>query len=242
MTSSQRTQPAQRATQRARPARPGRRAQVLRALKSAEEPLSIAGIAEQLGVHPNTVRFHLEALSRTGQVEQVVGKPTGPGRPAALFRAVPGMDPSGPTQYRVLARILAQDIAAGPDPRARAIAAGRRWGAAHAEELGGPVTSDEETVVGAPPGTERLMHLMEEMDFDPGLQPGQPGSVGLRHCPFLDLVAEFPTVVCSLHLGLMQGAMGEWRSGTEVTDLVPFAQPDLCVAHLRPLAPDPSSD
>lgn len=173
-------------------------------------------------------------------MEQVAGKPTGPGRPAALFRAVPGMDPSGPTQYRILARILAQDIAAGPDPRSRAIEAGRRWGAAHAEELGGPAASDEEPGAGAAPGTERLMHLMEEMDFDPGLQPGQPGSVGLRHCPFLDLVAEFPTVVCSLHLGLMQGAMGEWKSGTEVTELVPFAQPDLCVAHLRPLAPGPS--
>lgn len=198
--------------------RAGRRELVLRALKDATEPLGISTLAEQLQVHPNTVRFHLEALTGTGQVEQVPTTPTGPGRPAALFTAVPGMDPAGPTRYQVLARILAQDIATDADPRARAIAAGRRWGAQH------KVARQDDEVTG-------LMHLLEDLDFDPESRPGTPEQVGLRHCPFLDLVPEYSTVICSLHLGLMQGAMQD--SPTEVTDLVPFAQPDLCVAHVR---------
>ena len=37
----------------------GRRKDVLAVLRAAVAPLSIAEIAEQLAVHPNTARFHL---------------------------------------------------------------------------------------------------------------------------------------------------------------------------------------
>ncbi|WP_375481369.1 helix-turn-helix domain-containing protein, partial [uncultured Mycobacterium sp.] len=46
-----------------RPEEPvGRRRDVLRVLKAASVPMSIAAIADELRVHPNTVRFHLENL------------------------------------------------------------------------------------------------------------------------------------------------------------------------------------
>lgn len=227
--------------------KPGRREQVLRALKQSGGPADIATLAERLGVHANTVRFHLEALCRTGRVERVAATPTGPGRPAALYRAVPGMDPAGPTQYRTLARILAEDIADGPQPRARAIAAGRRWGAVHAEEMrssaptsdrdmtsGSRETADDGDGTALPAHVPELMELLEDLDFDPEFGPAEhPGAVGLRHCPFLDLVAEYPGVICAIHLGLMQGALQAWDSRTEVDDLVPFARLDLCVAQLQ---------
>jgi len=204
--------------------------------------MDIATLAEQLGVHPNTVRFHLEALLRTGRVEQVSAARSGPGRPAAWFRAVPGMDPTGPTQYRTLARILAADVAADPKSRERAIEAGRRWGALMAgeqEDGDGEHTAGGEGAAGgghaATPATglEPLVAVLEELDFDPETDPpGHPGAVGLRHCPFLDLVEEFPGTICAIHLGLMQGVMQARRSDTEVRDLTPFSEPDLCVAHL----------
>lgn len=41
-------------------------------------------------------------------------------------------------------------------------------------------------------------------------------------------------VVCPIHLGLMQGAMAAWDAPVTVNRLEPFAEPDLCVAHLAP--------
>jgi predicted ArsR family transcriptional regulator len=64
------------------------------------------GGAERLGVHPNTVRFHLDGLIATGRVEQVTSDATGPGRPAHLYPARREMDRNGPTSYRLLAPTL----------------------------------------------------------------------------------------------------------------------------------------
>ena len=43
----------------------------MRRLQGSAEPLGVAALAEGLGVHPNTVRFHLDALERAGRVERV---------------------------------------------------------------------------------------------------------------------------------------------------------------------------
>ena len=103
----------------------GRRAEVLEVLRAADGPLSITAIALALGIHPNTVRFHLDALAEAGQVEAVEGGRTKPGRPPLMFRAVAGMDPAGPRDYRMLAGILADALARQPRPSAKT-ADGRR--------------------------------------------------------------------------------------------------------------------
>src|SRR5699024_82338 len=45
-----------------------RRQEVLQVLQRAHEPLTTAQIAERLGVHKNTVRFHLESLAESALV------------------------------------------------------------------------------------------------------------------------------------------------------------------------------
>ncbi|WP_033709845.1 helix-turn-helix domain-containing protein, partial [Mycobacterium avium] len=89
----------------------GRRRAVLRLLRASPEPMSIAGIADVLGVHPNTVRFHLDSLVADGQVEHVELDRKGPGRPPLMFRAVRQMDRGGTRHYRLLAEILAKAFA-----------------------------------------------------------------------------------------------------------------------------------
>ena len=61
----------------------GRRRDVLRVLKAAPGPMSITAIADELGVHPNTVRFHLDTLVSDGRVEQCRAGPQTAGAPAA---------------------------------------------------------------------------------------------------------------------------------------------------------------
>jgi predicted ArsR family transcriptional regulator len=212
------------------PGSPGRRQDVLRQLKAASTPLSIATIARRLGVHPNTVRFHLDALIASGQAEHVPPVHNRPGRPAQLFRSVRRMDPAGPRRYQLLAEILVQSIAAEPEPSVRAAEAGRAWG----QLLAGTAGTAEHTASarsGAP--VPRLVSLLSDLGFDPELRvrAGRQ-QVGLRHCPFLELAQQRSQVVCPIHLGIMQGAMSAWDAPVTVNRLEPFAEPDLCLAHL----------
>ena len=91
---------------------------------------TIASLATELQLHPNTVRFHLDSLVAAGRVRQADHGPRRRGRPALLYEAVRGMDPGGPRDFGTLAEILTDGIAALPDPQALAQDAGRRWGRA----------------------------------------------------------------------------------------------------------------
>ncbi|MEU8105504.1 helix-turn-helix domain-containing protein [Nonomuraea muscovyensis] len=204
----------------------GRRRLVLTMLRESRSPLGVTDIAERVGVHPNTVRFHLDALVESGRVERVHAAPAGPGRPPLVFRARPGMDPGGPRSYRLLAEILAGNLAAGPEPAARATEAGRAWGGFLVDRPASPDAPSREESVG------RLVRLLDDLGFAPEERPGGQGRIALRHCPFLELVDTQAEVICPLHLGLMQGAMTALGAPVTVDRLDPFAEPDLCLAHL----------
>lgn len=197
-------------------------------LKAAGTPMSIAAIADELGVHPNTVRFHLDTLVGDGQVERVPPGRGGPGRPALLFQAIRQMDRGGPRRYRLLAEILANGFAADPNPRAKAVAAGRAWG----RRLEAPGRRARR--IGVEGSITRLIAVLDELGFAPERRDADgEKQIGLRHCPFLELAETRGTVICPVHLGLMQGALETWKAPILVDRLDAFAEPDLCVAHLR---------
>jgi predicted ArsR family transcriptional regulator len=78
----------------------------------------------------------------------------------------------------------------------------------------------------------QLIALLDDLGFAPDGDSSRGGRIGLRHCPFLDLVPERAAVICPLHLGLMQGALEALGAEITVTRLEPFAEPDLCLAHI----------
>jgi predicted ArsR family transcriptional regulator len=203
----------------------GRRHDVLRVLKAAHSPMSIATIADTLDVHPNTVRFHLDTLVSTGRVEQVAPDRKGPGRPALMFRATQRMDPGGPRHYRLLAEILVTGLAGDRDAGARAMAAGHAW--ALRLKPPPPTTAGEP---GAEESIEHLVGLLDELGFAPQRRGGE--QVELRHCPFLELAESQKSVVCPVHLGLMRGALETWKAPVAVDRLDAFVEPDLCLVRL----------
>lgn len=216
-----------------------RRRAVLDALRTAARPLGVADIAAGLGIHPNTARFHLDALVADGSVECELAQPAGRGRPRTVYRPRPGMDRGGARAYLLLARILLSRLAAGPDPGAAAAEAGRAWG----RYLVAPVTPFRHPT--ARQATGRLAELLADLGFEPdlGVEPepaadgapaGGPAPIRLRHCPFLELAEEYGAVVCPLHLGLVQGALAELRAPVAAARLEPFAEPDACLVHLTP--------
>ena len=77
------------------------------------------------------------------------------------------------------------------------------------------------------------MSLLDDLGFAPERPPihGQQ-RIGLRHCPFLEVVQGRGPFVCGVHLALMQGAMDTLGAPLTVDRLDPFVEPDLCVAQL----------
>jgi len=196
-------------------------------LKAARGPMSIVAIADELGVHPNTVRFHLDTLVSDGQVECVESDRGGPGRPPLMFRATRQMDRGGPRRYRLLAEILATTLAGERDPSAKALAAGRAWG----RRLESPVR--RAGGIGVEESIDHLVGMLDELGFAPERRESDgEEQVGLRHCPFLELAETRTAVVCPIHLGLMQGALETWEAQLGVDRLDAFVEPDLCLAHL----------
>jgi predicted ArsR family transcriptional regulator len=201
----------------------------MRLLRSSPAPMSIIAIAEQLGVHANTVRFHLDGLVADGQVEQVEPGRRGPGRPPLMFQAVRQMDRGGTRHYRMLAEILTEALAADRNARAKAMAAGRAWGKTlESNAKPGRAASADEAI-------ERLVGVLDDLGFAPERRTSDgEQSIGLRHCPFLELAETRSAVVCPIHLGLMQGALETWAAPVSVDRLDEFVEPDLCLAHIKP--------
>ena len=205
------------------------RAAVLDALRASDEPLGVTELAERLGIHPNTVRFHLDALVTQGLVDRSLEEPSGRGRPRTVHAPHPGMDRGGQRRYELLAKILLDQLSMSPDAGATAEAAGRNWGGYLVEQ----VPPSHRT--GAAEARQRLNAMMTDLGFAPEPVGNKGDRVKLRHCPFLEVAEEYSATLCPLHLGLMQGALSQIRAPIAATHLEPFAEPDACLVHLSPV-------
>jgi predicted ArsR family transcriptional regulator len=104
------------------------------------------------------------------------------------------LEPSG---FRLLARLLAGVAAtAGAEVglvtevgRAQGRSAGARRAAAGTQSC-----------------LEALVHELDDLGFDPAVaEDGDVTTVGFARCPFRELAEVFPSVVCNLHRGIVEG-------------------------------------
>ena len=207
-----------------------RRRQVFEAIYRSPVPLGASEIAGQVGIHPNTARFHLGALMAEGAIERMVEEPSGPGRPRVVYQARPGMALGGERRYRVLAEILLGCLT-GTAPGHAAADAAHAWG----EHVIGRAAPFQQ--VSQSEAVSRVLLLLDELAFAPETLAGGddlPAQVRLRHCPFLELAEHHRDIICPLHLGLIRGAFAGLASPVTATELIPFAEPGACVVHLAP--------
>lgn len=201
------------------------RARLLGELRRAGAPLGIRELAVTVGLHPNTVREHLDRLVAAGLVTRETSAPAGRGRPGLRYAAEPGGTEEDPSAYRMLARVLATALADRDDGVVAAMGAGERWGARAAGALG-PV--DDPAMA-----TRSLVELLDDLGFAPEPDPAGGSSVLLHQCPFGALAHERGDVVCGVHLGLMRGALRELGAPLDAVVLEPFVAPGLCRARLE---------
>lgn len=203
------------------------RARVLQVLQDAPEPMVVTDVAEAVGLHPNTARFHLDALVEAGSVERSTQARQGPGRRRVIYSASPDLGPSGQRDYQFLAEILAGHLAStSSDPAQDARAAGEAWGRYLADRPPPHQHVDHAESI------DQLITMLRNVGFAPRITADEQ-SIDLLHCPFREVAQSHGAVVCSIHLGLMQGLLAEIDADVEVPRLDPFVAPGRCVAHLR---------
>jgi predicted ArsR family transcriptional regulator len=211
-----------------------RRGEVLATVRAADRPLSVQQVAEQTRLHVNTARFHLDRLVADGLAERMAEERAAPGRPRILYTA--DADVRGPRSFALLAEMLTGLVASLDGAGPAAVEEGRAWGR---HLVSGPAPSQR---VDAEDATARLSRVLDAIGFQPEVRTGSDGvEVLLHHCPFREVAERHTDVVCAMHLGLMQGALGELRAPLGAESLKPFLTPNLCVARLR-RAPSGRSD
>jgi predicted ArsR family transcriptional regulator len=199
------------------------RAHILETL-GAGEPLDAVELARRVGLHPNTVRWHLGVLAEAGLVTSSPEPRTRPGRPRIVFRAAEE-EPGGRQDYRLLAAVLAGSLSGSPEGVATAERAGTAWGRYLVER---PLPLAR---MSADEAADHVVRLLDEHGFEP---ERENGDVLMHRCPFHDLAEQHGDVVCSVHLGLIRGALAEIGAPVTVTRLEPFVEPSLCRARLGP--------
>jgi predicted ArsR family transcriptional regulator len=206
------------------------RTRVLEELRAAGSAVAVASVARRLGLHVNTARFHLDALAAAGLAERSVEESSGAGRPRVLYAATADSAGLGRRSYRVLAEVLAGHLATrARRPDVSALAAGREWGRSLAPR---PAPLER---VSADAAVRALLDVLGGIGFLPEVVPDAGGTqVRLHHCPFREVAAAHGQVVCSLHLGLMQGLLGGLGAPVAADLIEPFRAPTWCAVRLRP--------
>jgi len=168
-------------------------------LARSPAPLATADIAESLGLHPNTVRPHLERMRDVGLLDIATEVRSGVGRPQHLYFLASDAPSLGlePPPFPLLSRMLVQLAASAGISGDDAAEVGRSQGRADADQHALDASC-----------LEALVAELELLGFDPtvaGTDDGECAVVAFAHCPFRELAEEHPEIVCSLHRGLVDG-------------------------------------
>lgn len=169
------------------------------------------------GLHPNTVREHLDALVRRGLVRRIDGPRRGRGRPPYLYEHVD----HGHGEYARLAVALADALTlSSNDPTGHAEAVGEEWGRELARERRTRTGRTEDAL-------SELVGELVDLGFEP--RPGADDTeVLLTRCPLLEAAHRSPGVVCGIHLGIVRGMLAENGADPTGSELEPFAAPGYC--------------
>lgn len=194
---------------------------VFQTIQAHPEGIQVAQIGKALGMHPNTVRGHLDELMAAGVVNRRVIPAAGRGRPSHAYTArVPSTEVSARAMV-ALVEVLASQLA--DDDTASAQTIGREW----AEQFGrtAPVADLDAAEL-------QTAEILRELGFDPVSRPDvatpKMREIGLHACPFITERGTRPApVICALHEGFLDQSVGDVH-----VRLRPYDRPGQCGARL----------
>ncbi|MFE6735253.1 helix-turn-helix transcriptional regulator [Microbacterium sp. NPDC057650] len=172
---------------------------------------TIAEICEETGLHPNTVREHLQRLDEGGYIIQKTEHRTVRGRPRTLYSAATG----APGASSPVAREKVNEAARRGDLMRRVLHT-------DASELGREATYQ----------LDALVEHLEESGFDPIIDE-RGMTVELTPCPHAAASPENRPLLCQVHLGLMQGVLTQAGGPIAAECVRAAANPAECTVQLR---------
>ncbi|MCB0918822.1 MAG: helix-turn-helix domain-containing protein [Actinobacteria bacterium] len=199
---------------------PATRAEIIHALRASSEPLSAQQLCEQLDLHLNTVRGHLDVLLATGAITKEAGPRSGIGRPPLVYRYTPTADELGARRLR--SELLSELADADADTIAQEAAL--RWLDDGIGIEPHPARSPDDAV-------DQAVAAAEAAGFT-AVRNQLGDRIELTDCPYADLVADRP-VICDIHTAMLQATLERAGQGVIVEAMDVWAKPGLCVAHLK---------
>lgn len=215
---------------------PARR-RVADALAQEKNGLDAHQIADAIGLHVTTVRWHLERLEAAGYVASRSERAGGAGRPRKVYTVVEQTDKPDAERDRrsleLLGGLLTQMVSTQDERPVSPEEAGEKWASEH-------VHTSSSTEPAQTPGEwiskiGGLTDVLNSWGYTPAISTngdGQRADIRLAHCPFRELARDNPAVVCGIHRGLIRGTMRKLGETDTEVDLLPFADGDTCIAHL----------
>jgi len=181
------------------------RVQIMHLLQ--EHPaLTISDLTKATGLHPNTVREHLQRLIESGYVVPEAERRTTRGRPRILYSAVSGPD----APHSPIAQQRAREAAERGDLMRRVMP----W-------------TDSSLPDDAQHQLDALVEDLQDAGFDPIVDTDEL-TVDLTPCEHARAQADHRDVLCAVHIGLMQGVLGEAGGPLEVDGMLPACDPTEC--------------
>ncbi len=145
---------------------------ILAALRRERNGLDTNALAVIVGLHPNTVRWHVGVLTDAGLIQSKPERRHDRGRPSVVHRLTPDGVAHHRDEYRLLATMLTGALAGGSDGEARAYETGLRWG-----RYLMPTPSPAERLTPRE-ATARVTRLLDEQGFAAEASEG-----AISHCP-----------------------------------------------------------
>ena len=187
-------------------------------------------VADMVGIHANTARFHLESLVDAGLATREAETSSQPGRRRILYSGtLPNQTHERAQGYRLLSEILTSTIANKfPEVGDEMYDVGLQWGSYLTSRPAPFETLDEDEI------DHRVMDKLDALWFAPEFRNTPRPHLLLHNCPFIESAKDAPNVVCRLHVGMINGSLAELHSTRRVVELDPLVQPHTCRAWLGP--------
>lgn len=198
--------------------------EVFHVIQENPDGIQVAEIGKTLGMHPNTVRGHLEELLAAGVVSRSVSAGTGRGRPSHVYTARVARTNLASHSMIALVEVLASTLADQDTDSAKRL--GRQW----AERVN--TRRHDNLRVDLDTAERHTCQTLREMGFDPAPRQDAASAkvreVGLNACPFIAEAGTRPApVVCALHEGFLDQGAGDVK-----VQLIPHDRPGQCGARL----------
>lgn len=202
---------------------------VFQEIQANPDGVQVVQISQALGMHPNTVRGHLDELMSAGVISRRVAPAPGRGRPSHVYTARVARTDKASQAIIGLVEVLAETVVDDDVDAAKNL--GRKW----ADRVNQRRHDNIRLDLDLDTAERHTAETLREMGFDPVQRPEKSRprvrELGLHACPFIAEAGTRPSkVICALH----QGFLEEDAGGVKV-ELCPHDRPGECGARLTKL-------